>query len=88
MSEIKVLRISKGWLQPMMNGIKRFDIRKGRRGFEVGEEVKFCENETGDNFNAIIDIVVNSWEAPEEWKWQYLGDFVAIGFTSIGELKE
>jgi len=78
-----VLKVSKGYLQIMYNGLKSFDIRNGKREINIGDTVVFVENETNKQFACKVTFVIKSWEALPEWQWD-LGDFVAFCWT-LGE---
>lgn len=85
MKEERNIKVSKDWLRPMQQGLKPYDIRIGVRGFEIGEIVRFEENETGNYFRARVLAVLRSWEAPDEWGWDVMPGFEVITIQDLTE---
>lgn len=85
------LLVTKGkWSNPIFDGIKTFDSRKGFRDISVGDRVTFVEadpkgNHTGRECDATVTLVVHSRDFPSHFKWVG-GEFTTFQFELNKEL--
>lgn len=62
------------WFNPIINGLKQFDFRKGFRDIKVGDIVTFLEadklgNQTGNYCRVKVNYVVHSDDFPAHFGW-------------------
>ena len=62
------------WFDPIINGLKLFDFRKGVRDIKIGDIVNFLEadefgNKTGNSCKVKVNFVVHSSDFPKHFGW-------------------